>query len=166
MAHRFPSLHALVSLSLGALVIGACGGAQPEAEGDPLMLTTAKPLATSDDPAPKKPEKTGAAALSTDQRQQMEIALRRGGEKAAKCVDVVADAKGGEGEVKVLFDGTKGRVTEATVGAPWAGTPVESCIRRSFVGEIIMPFDGEPLEVPYTVKLQSKAPAADPKKKK
>lgn len=131
------------------------------------MLTTAKPAPTgTDEPPAKKPEKSGAAALSADQRQQMEIALRRGGEKAAKCVDVVADAKGGEGEVRVLFDGTKGRVTEATVGAPWAGTPVESCIRRSFVGEIIMPFDGDPLEVPYTVKLASKAPVADPKKKK
>ncbi len=81
--------------------------------------------------------------------------------------------------MKVTFDGKKGRATDVTVGTPWAGTGVESCIKRSFIGEIIVPFDGE-LEVPYTVKLPPKpeepgkpgkpgakpAPAAkDPKKK-
>ncbi len=47
----------------------------------------------------------------------------------------VPDGKGGEGEVRVLFDGQKGRITEVTVGAPWAGTSMESCVKRSFVGD-------------------------------
>ena len=94
----------------------------------------------------------------------MEIALKRGGEKAANCATVVPDAKTGEGEVKVTFDGKKGRAVDVTVGAPWAGTTAESCIKRSFVGEIIVPFEGN-LEVPYTVKLPARAEPVDPKAK-
>ena len=52
----------------------------------------------------------------------------------------------------------------AVVGPPWAGTDAESCIKRAFVGEFIVPFDGN-LEVPYTVKLPPKA-EPDPKGKK
>ena len=56
--------------------------------------------------------------------------------------------------------------TDVTVGAPWAGTSMESCVKRSFVGEIVMPFDGDPLEVPYTIKIPArKTPIApDPNK--
>jgi hypothetical protein len=107
--------------------------------------------------------------LNEDQTKQMEIALRRGGDKAANCAEVVAGAPTGEGDVEVVFDGQKGRVTDVTVGAPFAGTAVEACIRRSFVGEIVLPFDGEPKSVPYKVKLGKKgaaAPAPAPDKKK
>jgi hypothetical protein len=100
---------------------------------------------------------SAASRLNAAQREQMEIALRRGGDKSAKCVDVVADAPRGEGEVKVVFDGQKGRATDATVGPPFAGTPVEACIKRAFIGEIIVPFEGDQLEVPFTVKLPPKA---------
>ena len=61
-----------------------------------------------------------------------------------------------------MFDGQKGRVTDVLVGPPFAGTPVESCVKRAFVGEIVLPFDGEPLEVPYTVKLPSKKSGSAP----
>jgi hypothetical protein len=100
--------------------------------------------------------------LNPEQKKQMEVVLHRGGEKAANCTEVVQDAPPGEGEVKVTFDGQKGRVTEVTVGPPFAGTPAEACIKRSFVGEIIVPFEGDPLEVPYTVKLPPKKGAAAP----
>ena len=78
----------------------------------------------------------------------MEIALRRGGDKAGNCDRVVPGTATGEGEVKVTFDGKKGRATDAVVGAPWAGTDAESCIKRAFIGEFVVPFDGS-LEVPY-----------------
>jgi hypothetical protein len=100
--------------------------------------------------------------LNEDQLKQMEIALRRGGDKAANCSTVVDNAPSGEGQVEVTFDGQKGRVTDVNVGPPFAGTPVEACIRRSFVGEIVLPFDGEPKSVPYKVKLPPKGAA--PKK--
>jgi hypothetical protein len=86
----------------------------------------------------------------------MKVALRRGGEKASNCSEVVADAPTGEGEVRVVFDGQKGRATDVIVGPPWAGTPAEACIKRAFIGEIVLPFEGEPLEVPYSITLPPK----------
>lgn len=108
----------------------------------------------------------GGSGLNDSQKEMMEIILKRGAGKAANCSASVPDGKGGEGEVKVLFDGQKGRVTDVTVGAPWVGTSMESCIKRAWVGEIIVPFEGDPLEVPYDIKIPEKAgaAAADPKK--
>jgi hypothetical protein len=150
------------------VAISGCAGAKPKQVGDEDNFSPApKSTATEEDapaaaptaepketwaPSPKEPEGGG---MNEDQKAQMEIALRRGGEKAANCATVVPDAPRGEGQVKVLFDGKKGRCTDVTVGKPFAGTPVESCIKRAFVGEFVVPFDGE-LEVPYTVKLPTK----------
>jgi hypothetical protein len=99
--------------------------------------------------AAKVPEGSG---LNADQKAQMEIALRRGGEKAANCATVVVDAPAGEGSVKVVFDGKKGRCVDVDVGPPFAGTSAESCIKRAFVGEIVIPFEGQ-RAVPYNIKL-------------
>jgi hypothetical protein len=146
--HRL-SLASLVAIT--ALV--GCAGAPPKQE-EATFTQAEVPKATADaTPAEAKPAKEDE--LTPDQKAQMEIALRRGGEKSANCAKVVPDAPRGEGEVKVTFDGKKGRATDVVVGPPWAGTDVESCIKRSFVGEIIVPFEGE-LEVPYTVKLPVK----------
>jgi hypothetical protein len=110
---------------------------------------------------------TESGGLNEEQKKQMEIALKRGGDKAAQCPQSTGneDVPRGKGEVKVVFDGLKGRVTEVTVGPPWAGTPIESCIKRSFVGEIVLPFEGDPLEVPYTVEIPAKKDAGGTKKK-
>jgi hypothetical protein len=161
--------------ALGALVLvaglAACGGSPPPAE-DPSIV--------GDAPAPSSPETPatpaegtagegsgeGASDLNEGQKEQMMIALRRGGEKAANCGQVVADAKTGKGEVEVTFDGQKGRITEVGVGAPWAGTPAEQCIKRAFIGEIVLPFDGDPKAVPYTVEIPDKKAAATPPPKK
>lgn len=173
--HRHKHTPHLVILLVAAIT--GCAGAKPKQVGDednfsatPKSTTTDEPAASTAPtaepketwaPSPKEPESEG---LNADQKAQMEIVLRRGGEKAANCASVVPDAPRGEGEVKVVFDGKKGRCVDVTVGKPFAGTPVESCIKRSFVGEIIVPFDGE-LEVPYTVKLPPK-PAEDADKGK
>lgn len=150
---------------LFALTLAACGGSNKEAD-----VPKEDPKKDVDQPPPKKddpppPKKEGVEALSADQKKQMEIALKRGGDKSTHCPDVVDGMKGGEGDVKVTFDGEKGRVTEAVVPAPWAGTPAEACIKRAFVGEIIMPFEGKPLEVPYTIKITAKGAPPPPKKK-
>ncbi len=138
-----------------------CAGAPPKQVGDDNNFDQTPTGPVADDSAadssdsPPSDEATEADALNTEQRAQMEVALRRGGDKAAQCSSVVADAPSGEGEVKVLFDGGKSRITDVTVGAPFAGTPAEACIKRSFIGEIVLPFEGK-LEVPYTVKLPPK----------
>jgi hypothetical protein len=146
-----------------------CGGPPKQVGSENDFTPPSVPATTGPDttPPPSKPSSGGdgpTSRLNTMQKEQLDIALRRGGEKSAKCVDVVPDAPRGDGEVKVTFDGQKGRATEASVGAPFAGTPVEACIKRAFVGEIVLPFEGGPLEVPFTVKLPAKTSAADDKK--
>jgi hypothetical protein len=155
------SLAAAATLILGAVL--GCGGAQTQPDSMESLLATptaAPSSAPAAAAAPAPAPKGGDGDLTDEQEQQMEIALRRGGEKAANCATVVQGAPGGSGEVHVLFDGQKGRVTDVTVGPPWAGTPVEACIKRSFIGEIVVPFKGDPRDVPYTIKI-GKAPADD-----
>jgi hypothetical protein len=160
-----PLLPLLASLALTA----GCGASQPKQSGDENNFEatpTGSASAAIDADQPKRTEKHASASssepeeLNEAQKTQMEIALRRGGDKAANCASVVPDAARGEAEVKVTFDGKKGRAIDVAVGPPWAGTDAESCIKRSFVGEIIVPFEGQ-LEVPYTVKLPAKADAPD-----
>src|SRR5262245_28390436 len=101
----------------------------------------------------QKPE----ARPSRDQRVQIEIAVRRGRAKAENCPRAVGvDAPFAEVAVTVVADGAKGRLTDATVGEPAAGTALESCIRRSFLGEIIPPFEGEALSLRCTIRLAPK----------
>jgi hypothetical protein len=160
------SLRAL--LPLLALSAVGCSGTQPKQAGDENYFDQGPSgESTSDSSASEassEPEESGG--LNAEQKKQMEIALRRGGDKAANCPEVVPDAPTGEGEVKVVFDGQKGRVTDVEVGPPFAGTPAETCIKRAFIGEIVLPFDGDPLAVPYTVKLPPKKGPAAPEKKK
>jgi hypothetical protein len=159
----------LAAIALAGLA--GCGASQPHQAGEEnnFDATPSASGSAAAEPSVKWSDKVSSRqrddSLTDDQKAQMEVALRRGGKKAAECINVSSDAKPGEGEVKVTFDGKIGKVTEVSVGAPWAGIPlVESCIKRAFVGEYIVPFDGT-LEVPYTVKLAAKgAPAAEPKK--
>lgn len=150
-------------LALVALIVAGCGASQTPANGEE-NASEATPSASasasaSAEATPKWSDKASNKEKDDDlneaQRTQMEIALRRGGDKAANCTSVVPTAAKGEGEVKVTFNGKKGRATDVAVGAPWAGTDAEQCIKRAFIGEIIVPFEGE-LEVPYTVRLGPK----------
>jgi hypothetical protein len=153
---------------LVALCAAGCAAA-PKQSGDENNFDTTPTGSSATPDAPPAPSHKDSSSskddpLTEDQKAQMEIALRRGGEKAANCATVVPDAPRGEGEVKVTFDGKKGRATDVTVGSPWAGTPAESCIKRAFIGEFVVPFDGQ-LEVPYTIKLPAKGEPADDKSK-
>jgi hypothetical protein len=151
VAHRRDRSLFLASI-VAVVALAGCGGAPQQVESSfiqPEVHTPKDDAPVADVKPPPDDE------LTPDQKAQMEIALRRGGEKAANCAKVIPESARGEGEVKVTFDGKKGRATDVAVGPPWAGTETESCIKRSFVGEIIVPFDGE-LEVPYTVKLPAK----------
>lgn len=151
----------------------ACSGSQqnvdsPSGEtGTGAETSAGEATSTGEDTAggaSSPPPASGAGGLNKEQTEQMELVLKRGSKKAEQCSESVPDGKGGAGEVKVLFDGQKGRITEVTVGPPWAGTSMEACIKRSFVGEIILPFEGDPLEVPYDIKIPEKqGAAADPK---
>ncbi len=156
-----------LTLALAAL-LGACGG-QPKQVGDDYGFDSkpAKPSSdtgdsssTSNSAAADPPEKwTGASEpmkLNEDQEKQMSIALTRGEKKAANCSQVVDNAPTGEGVVKVTFDGKIGKAVDAEVLAPFAGTAVETCIKRSFIGEYCLPFEGEPIVRRHPIKLPAK----------
>ncbi len=68
------------------------------------------------------------------------------------------DAPKGDGEVKVTFDGKKGRAVDVAVPRPGRGPTAEGCIKRAFVGEIVVPFGGQ-LEVPYSIHVGPKVDA-------
>jgi hypothetical protein len=173
--HRFLRLeHGLAGLVGLALAATGCGAAEPKDSFDQQLLAQANGTAPVGDTPKASGDGSGSSTkeakeddLNDAQKGQMEVALRRGGDKSAQCFGVTEGAVAGEGEVKVTFDGKKGHTVDATVPAPWAGTPAEGCIKRAFIGEMLVPFDGT-LEVPYTIKLGPKAGAAktkDPKKK-
>ncbi len=163
-----PLVLPLLVAALGALAAGCSPTPSSDTPPQPTSTptTTSKPkIRETPGEEPPPPPKGGAGALDTEQRAQMEIALRRGGEGSAQCPQVVEGMPGGEGDVRVTFDGTTGRVKEVVVPAPWAGTPGETCIRTAFQKEVVLRFDGDPIEVPYTIKLVAKASAAPPPKK-
>lgn len=156
-----------LAFAVSALV-SACG-AQPKQAGDDYGWESPPPKSTADSSDSSsnsssstvdEPTKwTGAAPpmkLNDDQEKQISIALSRGEKKAANCSQVVDNAPTGEGEVKVTFDGKIGKATETEVLPPFAGTAVETCIKRSFVGEYCLPFEGEPLVRRHKIKLPPK----------
>lgn len=178
--NKLKATHVFATLCLTA-TLGACGAAKPkqageddnfgatsEGSGDSSASGSDGSSAGSSGSSTTAPEE-GASALNDEQKDQMKVALRRGGSKAAQCAKSVPDAKTfGEGEVQVTFDGKIGKSTEATVSAPFAGSELETCIKRAFLGEIIVPFDGQPMTVPYTIKIEkpagAPAPTTKPKK--
>jgi hypothetical protein len=149
-----------------AASMSACGGAPKQVGDENNWDAQSSPKSTSDSTdsgsgsAVEEPAKwTGAAEpmkLNEDQEKQISIALTRGEKKAANCSQVVDNAPTGEGAVKVTFDGKIGKATDAEVLAPFAGTPVETCIKRSFVGEYCLPFEGEPIVRRHPIKLPPK----------
>jgi len=142
-----------------ALVVAAgCAGTQ-QTEDDIAIPLTSSTIQTKA-PPPVEVKKDGE--LDEDTKEQIKVALRRGGEKAQECNKAANSNVVGEGEVEVVVNGKQGKVIDAVVGAPFAGTPVETCIKNSFIGEFALVFEGE-LRIPYAIKLAGKA-AVDPKK--
>lgn len=159
-------LAAWVSLSLAA---AGCGGGVrqagdaenfnvPEHDNVDYGSGEQKPRkARSSEAAAGSAESGELARLSSDQREQIKVALSRGDRKAKSCIDVEPETPKGEGEVRVVFDGKKGKSTDAIVGAPWAGTKSEACIKNSYKNEVIVPFSGPPIEVAHKVTIGENA---------
>lgn len=175
----------LLGVGIAALLGSGCSTKPPKQAGDDAFGATSyeggkddidqAEVARADPNTPDKgrssdtpttPTPQGMEGLDEDQKDQMKVALRRGASKAAQCPGVVKGAATGKGDVQVVFDGQKGRASDAIVGSPFAGTEVESCIKRAFIGEIVLPFEGGNRTLTQEVELKAVAPAADPKKKK
>jgi len=101
--------------------------------------------------------------------EQAKIVLARAANNAHTCVEVVdKDQPHGDGTVIVTFSG-KGKSTNATIAAPFDGTPMGQCATRAFVNMIIPPFEGADVDLTYQVNLRPDAKGAkkdSPKPKK
>ena len=156
---KFPL--ALFALSGLVAVAAGCSPAQnPDEDYVAVPLTSSTVEAKA--PPREEPKKDGE--LSEDTQAQIKVALRRGGEKASQCNAVTNSNVVGEGEVEVVVDGKIGKVIDASVGAPFAGTSVEACIKRSFIDEYGLTFEGQ-LTLPYKITPTENKNFVDPKKK-
>lgn len=138
----------------------ACASSPPP-DDDAISIPLTDTTVTAKAPPPAETSDPGE--ISQDTKDQIKVALRRGGEKAAECNKAANANVVGEGQVEVVVDGKIGKVVDAIVGAPFAGTAVEDCIKRSFINEYALPFEGQ-LTIPYSVTLKAAATVKDPKK--
>ena len=137
----------LLGVGIAALLGSGCSTKPPKQAGDDAFGATSyeggkddidQPEVARADPntpdkgrssdTPTTPTPQGMEGLDEDQKDQMKVALRRGASKAAQCPGVVKGAATGKGDVQVVFDGQKGRASDAIVGSPFAGTEVDTLL--------------------------------------
>jgi hypothetical protein len=148
----------LVVISAGIL---ACGGSSPNPE-----VPTSEPANSPSGPPPPAPPASLAGDVQADAKknkfdeEQAKIVLARAATNAHSCVEVVdKDQPHGEGTVTITFSG-KGKSTNATIAAPFEGTPIGQCATRAFVNIIIPPFEGADVDMTYQVNLKPDAKGA------
>lgn len=157
IAHRATILAIFAVGTAGLTAIG-CGGDQVKGG----MLDTPEPKSMSE----KESEVTDqdVADVMADGAEHdaefHERVMERGSRKAQECVSMGAPT--GEGEVTVTFDGKKGRVVEVELGYPYADASdqAQKCIKNSFVGEMIPPFDGDHKET-HSITIEEKKKGED-----
>ncbi len=159
--HKYSGSTTTPLASALAVTLVACASAQqPDDDEISIPLTSSTIEAKAPPPMPAENEDE----LDADTKQQIKDALKRGGEAAAQCNFVAKTNIQGEGQVDVVIDGSVGKFVDATMGPPFAGTPVEDCIKQAFTQEYALKFKGK-LTLPYSVKLVPAKEAVDPKKK-
>ncbi len=153
-------MRSLITSLTVALALTACGGKGKPAE-EP---GNDKPM-EADITDEEVEDYLEESKVKLDQ-EAAKIALDRGSRKVRQC-RTTAEVPPGEGDVEVLFDGTKGRVTDVILGPEWMTLPdnAQACIKKSYVGEIVPPFDGEE-KLTTTVKIPSKEEEEAEQKKK
>lgn len=125
-------------LMSGGVILAGCGGDQKS------MTDTPEPKSMSEKEREVSDQEV-AEVMADGPAFDAEFGkrvLERGERKAQECGAMGAPV--GEGEVTVVFDGEKGRVTEVELGYPYADASeqAQKCIKNAFMGEMIPPFDG------------------------
>lgn len=124
------------------------------AVNDPTAKTTATTDTKKTADAPKEEPKEEPKASGGDtpfDRGAASAALNGAAGSAKGCKK--ADGPTGSAKVQVTF-APSGKATQATVGAPFAGTGVGSCIASAFKGLKVPPFSGPPVTVSKTVNIK------------
>jgi len=161
-------------LAVFSLLVAACGNSPPASSASDV--NNAPPPSTAG-PSPAIASTSSAIAgdVQADSKrnkfdeEQAKVVLARAAGNAHTCVEVVEkDQPHGEGTVTVTFSG-KGKSTNATIAAPFEGTPMGQCVTRAFVNMIVPPFEGPDVDLTYPVNLKPDAKGAKkdaPKPKK
>jgi predicted Zn finger-like uncharacterized protein len=124
------------------------------ATNEPNAKTTATADVKKTADAPKeepKEEPKGAGGDTPFDRGAASAALNGAAGSAKGCKK--PDGPTGSAKVQVTF-APSGKATQATVGAPFAGTGVGSCIAGAFKGLKVPPFTGAPVTVSKTVNIK------------
>ncbi len=103
-------------------------------------------------PDPKTPDPTppaGGGGEFDRGAASAQLSAKAGGASGCKK----PDGPTGSAKVQVTF-APSGKATQATVGAPFAGTPVGSCIASLFKGASVPPFSGAAMTVSKTVSIK------------
>ena len=153
-----PSVRARVGWGwLLTAFLAACGGSK----GRPGEEPTSEPSVPEDEVTDEQIAEVMAEGTEFDEGFADRI-LKRGARKAEQCNQ--AGATLGEGSIEVVFDGTKGRVVDVTLGWEFeqSSDNGKKCIKNSFIGEIIPPFEGT-RTVKYTITIPP-AGESDPMK--
>lgn len=153
IAHR-----ATILAILAAFAAVGCGGDQVKGG----MLDTPEPKSMSEKESEVTDEDV-AEVMADGAEYDAEFhkrVIERGTRKARECVAMGAPT--GEGEVTVVFDGEKGRVTEVELGYPYADASdqAQKCIKNAFIGEMIPPFDGSHKET-HSITIDEKKKGGD-----
>jgi hypothetical protein len=125
----------LLMVPLAAITTG-CGG-------DGKKVDDASTQAPDDDEPTEEEinEMMSETGLQFDE-EAAEIVLKRGARKVSDCLK--QGAVEGEGEITAIFDGPKGRIIDVELGYTFedGSDQGQKCIKNSFIGEIIPPFEG------------------------
>jgi hypothetical protein len=154
-----------IILATSALV--ACGPKRPESQTkDAGMGTRYEPEQSSMGESEIAKEEVDDGTREFDQ-DAADVALKRGARKVKECAKS-ADAPAGTAEVEVVFDGEKGRITEVRLPTLWEDAPDrgKNCIKNSWMGEYVPPFDGGPQNRSIEVEIPEKGAADKDEKKK
>jgi hypothetical protein len=162
----------IAPLTAVSLCLFACSNNIPPPQG-PSNVDNQPPPSTVA-PAPPPPASLSGDVQADSKRnkfddEQAKVMLQRAATNAHTCVEVVdKDQPHGEGTVTVTFSG-KGKTTNASIAAPFEGTPIGECAKRAFVNMIVPPFEGPDVDLTYQVNLKpdskgAKKDSAKPKK--
>lgn len=141
----------------GTTTKSTSGGTAPAGTGTGKPSGTAPTAATTTQPSTPPPTATATAETPPSgggaefNRAAASSALNGAAGAARGCKK--PDGPTGTAKVKVTF-APSGSVTQSVVqGAPFAGTPVGSCIAGAFRGAKVPPFEGSPVSVTKSVTI-------------
>lgn len=146
-------MRSLSSLLLASCALVACYGTEiPPQKQDENPMSGAKPVVKTED-ASKREDKPGERKASTFDKQQTQVSVNRGARQAAECAKIHAEGPFGDFKATVMIS-NKGKIDDAIVPPPFAGTAIGKCVEKAFEHEMVPPWEGpdEKLEADVSLK--------------